>query len=95
MPLQVAGVGYVDDPAIQRMFYLKEIGTWDTRTALLELSGAHVATNATNSPHVMHAMGESQPTSWRLTNPPTGSRAAVEHALLVVREDSLPSMKHV
>jgi ApeA N-terminal domain 1 len=47
-----------NDPAIQRMYYLKEIGTWIMRTALLELSGAAVASKAVENPFVTHAVAQ-------------------------------------
>jgi hypothetical protein len=47
-----------NDPAVQRMYYLKELGTWIMRTALLELSGAAVAQRAVDNPFVTHAIAQ-------------------------------------
>jgi hypothetical protein len=50
------GTGTLSGPDVDRMFYLKEIGTWIMRTALLELSGARVAASARTNARVTDAV---------------------------------------
>jgi hypothetical protein len=50
----------VDDDQMRRMYFLKELGTWVMRTALLELSGAPVAAVAVKNPRVTEAVHQLQ-----------------------------------